>query len=230
MKEELKEEELEELRKLSILCVEDEEGIRKRVINTLKYYFDVIYEASSGDEAYKLYKEYKPDIIFSDIQMNDGDGIELITKVRKDDSNIKLIVLTAYSKEEYLFNLINLNINHFILKPLNTTKLQEVLNKLLKEKFSSVLEISNGVFLDLARREIKYDDKNILIRKRERDFLALLYENKKHCVTSYSQIEERIWENSDMSTSALKTFIKELRKKLVIDIIINIPQEGYTLK
>lgn len=226
----MEEEQLEQLRKLSILCVEDEDGIRKRVINTLKYYFDDIYEAPCGDDGYRVYKENKPDIIFTDIQMNDGDGIELVKKIRSEDRFTKIIVLTAYSNEEYLFSLINLNIDHYILKPLNTKKLQEVLTKILKEKFDSVLEISPGVMLDLATREVKYEDKSILVRRRERDFLALLYENKNKCVTSYCQIEERIWENSYMSTSALKTFIKELRKKLVIDIIINIPQEGYTLK
>lgn len=221
---------LEELKKLSILCVEDEDGIRKRVVNTLRYYFDEIYEASSGNEGFESYLENSPDIVFTDIQMSNGDGIELVKKIREVDRNTKLVVLTAYSSEEYLFSLINLNIDHFIIKPLNIKKLQEVLNKILKEKFTSTLEISSGVFLDLSTREVKFANKKILVRRRERDFLALLYENKNKCVTTYFQIEERIWENSYMSTSALKTFIKELRKKLEIDIIINVPQEGYTLK
>ena len=73
---------LDELKKLSILCVEDEKGIRKRVINTLKYYFDDIYEASSGEEAYEIYKDINPDIIFTDIQMNNGNGIELVKRIR----------------------------------------------------------------------------------------------------------------------------------------------------
>ena len=226
----MEEEQLEELKKLSILCVEDEDGIRKRVINTLKYYFDDIYEASSGEEGYQSYQENLPDIVFTDIQMSDGDGIELVKRIRETDNTTKIIVLTAYSSEDYLLSLINLNINHFILKPLNIKKLQEVLTKILKEKFNSTLEISSGVFLDLSTREVKFGDKKVLVRRRERDFLALLYENKNRCVTTYFQIEERIWENSTMTTSALKTFIKELRKKLEVDIIINVPQEGYTLK
>lgn len=226
----MEEEQLEELKKLSILCVEDEDGIRKRVINTLKYYFDDIYEASSGEEGYQSYQENLPDIVFTDIQMSDGDGIELVKRIRETDNTTKIIVLTAYSSEDYLLSLINLNINHFILKPLNIKKLQEVLTKILKEKFNSTLEISSGVFLDLSTREVKFGDKKVLVRRRERDFLALLHENKNRCVTTYFQIEERIWENSTMTTSALKTFIKELRKKLEVDIIVNVPQEGYTLK
>lgn len=221
---------LEELKKLSILCVEDEEGIRKRLLNILGYYFDNIYEASSGREAYKLYEEHKPDIILTDIQMNDGDGISLVKKIRENDFFTKIVILTAFSSEEYLYNLINLDINHYILKPINTKKLQECLTKILRDKVHSILEISNSIFLDLSTREISYKDEKILIRRREKDFLALLHENRNKCVTSYFQIEERVWENTHMSASALKTFIKELRKKLPVDIIVNVPQEGYTLK
>ena len=41
---------LEQLKNYTILCVEDEDGIRKRLVNTLKYYFKEVYEASNADE------------------------------------------------------------------------------------------------------------------------------------------------------------------------------------
>lgn len=221
---------LKELKKYSVLCVEDEDGIRKRLVNILSYYFDEIYEASSGNKGFEIYKDYKPNIVFTDIQMLEGDGIEFIKKIRKKDLDTKIVVLTAYSSEDYLFSLINLNIDHYILKPFNTIKLKEVLEKLLRSKMDSIIELYDKLYLDLSSRDIKYEKQTINIRKREKDFLALLYSNKNKCITSYCQIEEVVWENSEMSTSALKTFIRDLRKKLPVDIIINIPQEGYTLK
>jgi DNA-binding response OmpR family regulator len=221
---------LEELKKHSVLCVEDEDGIRKRLVSILSYYFEDIQEASSGLEGFEIYSDYKPNIVFTDIQMNNGDGVELIKKIRENDSSTKIVVLTAYSSEEYLYNLINLNINHYLLKPLNAATLKEVLKKLVKEKVSSYIELYDDVFLDFSSREFKYKEENILLRKRERDFLMLLHENRNRCVTSYNQIEDKIWENADMTSNALKTFIRHLRNKLPIDIIINIPQEGYKLK
>lgn len=221
---------LEELKKLSILCIEDEDGIRKRLVNILNYYFGTIYEASSGDEGFEIYSEFKPTVIFTDIQMNDGDGIELIKKIREKDADTKIVVLTAYSSEDYLFSLINLNIDHYILKPFNAGKLKDVLNKLFKDRIESVLELCENFYLNLSTREVRFNGESIQIRKREKDFLALLYKNKNKCVTSYCQIEEVVWENSDMSTNALKTFIRDLRKKLPADIIVNVPQEGYTLR
>ena len=43
---------LEQFRNYRILCVEDEDGIRKRVVSTLKYYFDDVLEASNGEDGY----------------------------------------------------------------------------------------------------------------------------------------------------------------------------------
>jgi len=220
---------LEQLKDFSILCVEDEDGIRTRVVNTLKYYFDEIYEANSGNSGYKLYEEHKPDIIISDIQMADGDGISLIKKIREKDLDTKIIMLTAYSNEEYLINLINLQINHYILKPLNSDKLLEALRSTLSDKMTPILNLDNDICLDVAKRELLYEGDRIALRKRECAFLQLLHKNKKCCVTSYEQIEAHIWEEKHMSFTALKTFIKEIRKKLPKEIIVNVSQEGYKL-
>lgn len=214
----------------SILCVEDEDGIRKRLVNTLKYYFKDIYEAKSGDEAYEIYLEYKPNIIITDIQMNDGDGISLVKKIRKTDFITKIIMLTAYSTEEYLVKLINCKIDHFILKPLNAEALLEGIKSALGDKLNEIVYLGEDLYLDAQKRELNYKDEIILLRKRETDFLLLLQKNMNCCISTYENIEACIWENKNMSSTALKTFIKELRKKLPLDIIINVAQCGYKLK
>ena len=220
---------IKQLKDFSILCVEDEDGIRKRLVNTLKYYFDDIYDCNCGDEAYNLYLEYKPNIIITDIQMRNGDGIELVKKIRENDFSTKIIMLSAHNNEEYLMDLINLNINFFILKPLNSEKLIKALLSSLADKLNQLLCLSDDLYLDTAKREILFNEETVLLRKREKEFLELFYEQKDSSITSYTQIEERIWENKTMSNAALKTFIKELRKKIPKDIILNIPQEGYKL-
>ena len=116
----MQEELLKELKDISILCVEDEDGIREMIVSTLKYYFNEVYEASDGYEGYELYDYYKPKIVLTDIQMKNCNGLDFVKKIRETDSETMIIMLTAHSNEEYLMELINLNINHFILKPLNT--------------------------------------------------------------------------------------------------------------
>lgn len=219
----------EQLKNYTILCVEDEDGIRKRLVNTLKYYFDEVYEASNAEDAYTLYYEHKPTIIISDIEMPKKNGIQLITDIRKNDLTTIVIMLTAYSSEEYLLSLINLNINHYILKPLTSETLLSGIIKAFGNKLENKIEFSDEMYFNMKERELYYQNKVITLRKRDKDFLLLLHENKNRILT-YSLIEEYIWKDKSMSMSALKTFIKELRQRLPIDLIINVPQEGYRLK
>lgn len=217
------------LKDFIVLCVEDEDGIRKRLVNTLKYYFKDVLEASNGEDGYDLYYEYKPDIIISDIQMPKKNGIEMIEKIRENDINTPIITLTAYSSEEYLLSLINLNINHYILKPANAENLLEGIKKVFSKKFSKVFEFNEDCKYDLKTRDLIYKGKSVNIRKRDKDFLTLLCENENRVLT-YSFIEEYIWKDRIMSMTALKTFIKEFRKRIPIELIENISQEGYKLK
>jgi two-component system, OmpR family, response regulator VanR len=219
---------IEQLKNYTILCVEDEDGIRKRLVNTLKYYFAEVYEASNVDDAYELYYEHKPTIIISDIEMPKKNGIELISEIRKNDLNTIVIMLTAYSSEEYLLSLINLNINHYILKPTTSENLLNGIIKAFGDKLETKIKFTDEIYFNMKQRELYYKDEIITLRKRDKDFLLLLHENRNRVLT-YSLIEEYIWKDKSMSMSALKTFIKELRQRLPIDLIVNIPQEGYKL-
>ena len=219
---------LEQLKNYTILCVEDEAGIRKRVVNTLKYYFEDVLEASNGEDGYDLYCEYKPDIILSDIEMPSKNGIEMLKKIRKKDLKTTVIMVTAYSNEEYLLDLINLNVNHYILKPVNSENLLSGIIKALGDKLLKKLFFSHECFFDMQKYELIYKDEVVALRKRDKDFLLLLYKNKEQVIT-YEQIEEYIWKDRTMSMSALKTFIKELRQKLPFEFIQNVPQMGYKL-
>jgi two-component system, OmpR family, response regulator VanR len=225
----MNEELLKELKNISILCVEDEDGIRQTIVSTLKYYFKEVYEASDGNEGFELYEYYKPKIVLTDIQMKNCNGLEFVKKIRKIDNETMVIMLTAYSNEEYLMELINLNINHFILKPLNSKKLNDALEKYLQKAIKPIL-LCEDLILDLQKRELIYQNEQIIhLRKREKDFLQLLY-NKNGAILKYEEIEFELWNDKEMTSHALKSFIKELRHKIPVNVIKNIPQEGYTLQ
>ena len=155
--------------------------------------------------------------------------MEMVEEIRKNDLSTIIIMLTAYSNEEYLLNLINLNINHYILKPVVSDNLLNGIIKAFGKKLEKKIVFAEELYFNTEKRELFYKDEIVVLRKREKDFLLLLYENKNR-VLIYSIIEEYIWKDKTMSTSALKTFIKELRQRLPIELIINIPQEGYKLK
>ena len=225
----MNEQKLSQLRHFTILYVEDEAGIRKRVVSTLRYYFATVWEAADGEAGLDSYYTHRPDIVLSDIEMPHSSGIEMVKQIREIDHEVPIIMLTAYSNEEYLLELINLNINHYILKPVNSHKLLYGIEKALGDRLMDRLVFSQELYFDRQRGELLYHEEIVPLRKRDKLFLQLLYSNGNR-VTTYAQIEERLWIDRSMSMGALKTFVKELRASLPVDIIENVPLEGYRLK
>lgn len=211
---------------LSVLCIEDEVGVRKHIVNTLSYYFKEVYEANNGEEGLNAYYDNSPDIIISDIQMPIMDGIEMIKKIRKEDTLTPIILLTAFNSEEYLIKLINLHVQHFILKPVNAQNLEEALENSLRGKYIGLIKLASNIVLDIDALVLSVDEQKISLSLREVKFLALL-SNK--AVLYYSKIEDELWKDKNMSSDALKSFLRDLRKKLPYEIIENIPQVGYKL-
>lgn len=90
----------EKLKTVTLLYVEDEEGIRKNIADSLRYYLKDVYEASNGEEGYLIYKEKSPSIILSDIHMSILNGVEFIKKVRENDRSTPVVMMTAYTDKE----------------------------------------------------------------------------------------------------------------------------------
>lgn len=214
---------------LSILCIEDEEGVRRHIVNTLSYYFCKVYEASNGQEGLDVYHKRLPDIILCDIEMPFMNGIELVNKIRTEDLTTPIVVLTAYSNEEYLIKLINLQIQHYILKPINAERLLQAINKAFLGKYTGCIKISENILLYLDSKVLQIDKKEITLSLRETRFLSLLATNKEQTVY-YSTIEEKLWKDKPMSNGAIKSFVRDLRKKIPFEIIENISQVGYRIK
>jgi DNA-binding response OmpR family regulator len=215
------------LKPFSILCVEDEVGLREMIVQTLGYYFGTVYEAGDGRAAYELYTIHKPDILLCDIQMPHLNGIDLVKKIRKQDEHTPIIMLTAFSNEGELMELINAGVNHYILKPLNLKKLDEALLKIVK-LLGSPVSLGCDCMLDVQKRVLLYCGTPLKLRKREFDFLLLLSKHTNR-VVRYEVIEMELWPHKNMTMVALKSFIKELRMKLPANLIKNIPQVGYAL-
>jgi len=213
-------------RDLTILCIEDEAGVRRRIVGTLKYYFKEVFEASNGKEGFESYRLNRPNIILCDIQMPVMDGIEMIKLIRDEDIVTPIILLTAYSSEEYLMKLINLQVQHFILKPVNTKSLQEGLKKALIGRHTGEIRLDKNSFLNIDNSILQVDKTRVTLSAREAKFLVLLSQNR---VIYYDEIQNELWRDKSMSADALKSFIRDLRKKIPIDFIENIPQIGYKL-
>jgi DNA-binding response OmpR family regulator len=220
---------LEKLQTLTILYAEDEEGIRKNIADSLQYYVKEVFEASNGEEAFELYNEKKPDIIFSDIHMPLLNGIDLVKKIRKNDRQTPVVMITAHTDKKYLMEAVELHMEKYLVKPVELEPLIEVL-----ESCVNLLEINKVIKLksdenysyDFDKKQLYYKDEIVVLNKKEILFFEVLIKNQNR-ITNYEELQDKVWGDDIMTDSALRSLVRNLRKKLPTDIIMNLSGSGY---
>ncbi len=222
---------LEKLKTLRVLYAEDEVGIRENIADSLSYYVKEVYQAENGNEAFEIYKEKKPDIILSDIHMPILNGIDFIKKVREENRNIPVVMITAHTDKKYLLEIVELHTERYIIKPIELEVLFSALEecvKLLDIHKVFTLEVDKNYIYDYDRKELFYKDETIILNKKEMLFFEVLISNQNRIV-SYEELQDKVWGDDVMTDSALRSLVRNLRKKLPTDIIFNLSGVGYRL-
>lgn len=221
-----------EIKSFKILLVEDEEKVRVHLAKSLRYLVGEVKEACDGQEALDILDSYEPDIIISDIEMPNMDGIELIKNIRERNSHILIVVLTAYDTPEYLKKLIDLHLEHYAVKPIDFNKMIAILdkchNKLSEKQASLYCELPLGYKYDNSKKLIYFEDEPIHLTKKEIKFIDLLIKNRARIVT-YDEFQNYVWEDSIMTDNAIKSLVKNLRNKLPVNLFENLSGIGYKL-
>jgi len=178
---------------ISILYVEDENNIREMLSRFIKRFCTELYTAPNGAVALELYKEHSPDIIISDIRMPVMNGIDMAKEIKKENPQQIIIFISAHSESDFLFEAINMQVDGYILKPVDLSVLEEKLLKLIEQhnntKAAKKLIESEERFRKIANNS----QVGIFIYKE-----TYIYANKAFCnLTGYSEEElykMRPWE------------------------------------
>lgn len=126
---------MQKIENFNLLYIEDDSFARE----SLAKFFDILFTnvdvCADGLEALEKFNKKNYDLIISDIDMPNMDGIEFISHVRKTDKNIPVIFTTARSEANELINAIELNVNHYLLKPIDLQLLQDKIKSIVDNKF-----------------------------------------------------------------------------------------------
>jgi len=220
---------ISKLSNFSLLYVEDEEGIRNNIYEILKHLFKKTFVAKNAKEAYNMYQSNRPDLIITDIKMPNETGIDLIKKIRKRDSKIRVIITSAHTDLNYMLDATELHLVKYIIKPITQTKLDEALIAFIKSyDDTKIYNLQEGWLFDFSKSIIQNKNIEYKLTKKENLFLKLLL--KKNRIITYQEMENFIWnEDSIMTPNAMRLFIKNFRKKLPNDVLKNVQGTGYRL-
>ena len=116
------------LKSLTILYVEDEEDAFDQFREFLSRKARAVVTARNGEEGLHAFQEHRPDIIVTDIQMPVMDGLAMVSAIREMDRSVPIIVLTAFDDTDHMMQSINIDVDRYVTKPVDVSKLQDALH------------------------------------------------------------------------------------------------------
>ena len=207
------------MNKIKIILVDDHQLVRDGIKSLISDSFgiDIIGEASNSVELFKQLHQVMPDVILMDISLPNMSGIEITKILKKDYPKIKILMLSMYTSEDFIFNGLKAGINGYL--PKNTTRdelllaIEEVYNG--REYFSK--SISN-IILKSFVNSAKYgnnanDDKMSILTKRETEILKLVVEG-----VSNQHIADQLF----ISIRTVETHKTSIMKKLELNSTIDL--------
>ena len=215
---------------MNILVVEDDQSIREGIAAFLSEFGYTMVEAKDGREALlKFNKELH--LVILDIQIPFVNGLEVLKEIRK-QSKLPVLILTAFSDEEYKIDAFTSLADGYMEKPFSLPLLKARIDSLMQKNYGQVEKFSyKNVEVDFSGYTAKVDGKSVDMNAKEVEILKYLFENEGQALTR-EQILDYVWKETEEIPfdRVIDVYIKELRKKLKLDCIFTIRNVGYKLE
>jgi two-component system alkaline phosphatase synthesis response regulator PhoP len=217
-----------------ILVVDDEPSITKLVSAYLKPEGYEVYIAADGNAGLKAARTFKPDLIILDVMLPGLDGIELLSRLRR-ESEVYVIMLTARTEETDKIVGLSVGADDYVTKPFSPRELVARVKAALRRieiGAASGLERSvlpfKHVRIDVGARKVSLDGNPIELTAIEFDLLKALAENRGR-VLSREQLLENVWGGEYFGeTRVVDVHLGHVRQKLGRDdLIVTVRGVGY---
>jgi len=187
----------------NILYVEDDSIVRELTLDLLGNYATTIYSAENGNDAFEQFKENTIDLVITDLIMPKSDGMSLIKKIRNINKKVPVIIISAYDDNETLHSSIEMNVQGFILKPVNISKLTALISE-IKSKHEKKCSHIHQKLKPNTNNFLEYGENNLI------DYLDSLDAS----IVVLVKIEEFKYLNSSLTSKISKKLQKRFAKRL----------------
>jgi len=212
-----------------VLYAEDEAGIRQSISESLALFFMDVLAVDNGQAVLDEMHLSHYDVLILDISMPGLDGLETAKAIRKTNATIPIIILTAHSEQEYLWRAVELKITKYLVKPLTKAMLIDALEhaalELLQHNRHPIV-LDKKYLYRPCRKSIVHLGKEISLSRTESRLLEYFIRHR-NCIVSFEDISDYLWGYDAPSKEAIKSLIKDLRKKVGKDLIRNVYGIGY---
>jgi two-component system response regulator RegX3 len=227
--------------KPKLLIIEDEQAILQGLVDVFVFHGFDVDSADDGKNGLEKALTGKHDLILLDIMLPSIDGFEICNKIREQDKNQPIIMLTAKSSEEDIITGLTLGADDYIAKPFSIRELVLRVNTVLKRVHlrnheNNILQIAT-IQIDTANLVQINDDNPRSFSRREIDILQYLQQHSERPV-SREELLEQVWgykQADAIETRTVDIHIAKLRRKIETypkqpEWIMTVRGEGYRLK
>lgn len=224
------------MHKAKILLAEDDlnlGSLLKQYLVAKGYEIDLVFD---GDTAYKLFMKNVYDLCILDVMMPKQDGFTLGKNIKRINSKMPIIYLTAKSLKDDVLKGFAIGADDYMTKPFEMDELlvriEAVLRRTQKNKTKQT-KFTIGVFeFDSLKQELYYEDEKTKLTTKENNLLKILSENKNELVER-NYVLKQVWgDDSIFNARSMDVYITKLRKYLQNDAsvkIINVHSKGFKL-
>jgi len=204
---------------LKILIIEDEQSLRESIEEYFKGTGNLCETAATYSTAIEKISLYRYDCILLDITLPDGDGINLLKNLKKNNHSDGILIISARDSLDDRLQGLDLGADDYLVKPFHLSELRSRIAAIVRRKTfnGNNLLIVNEITIDLIGKEVKIGDEDIKLTPKEYALLLYFIANKGK-VVSKNAIAEHLWgDGVDITDdfNFIYAHIKNIRKKLM---------------
>ena len=215
---------------MRILLLEDDLILNEIITEHLEEQGYEVFSVFDGEDAQEEIYSQKFDLLLLDVNVPNINGFDLLKDIRSKEIKTAAIFITSANMLEDIEKGFKSGCDDYIKKPFELKELDlriDNIKRLHNINNSNSIQISTNIVLDIENLLIKKEDKEIHIAKKECDVLQYLINNKSKHV-SIEELSLNVWSYEEAPlASTIRTYIKNLRKFLGEEFIVNIRGVGY---
>lgn len=206
---------------MNIMLVEDDRGLNDGIALALSSAGDTFLRCFSLKEAYACLKEHSVDMAVLDVNLPDGDGYDILRKIRE-DSHIPVLILTANDMEIDQVRGFSMGADDYVTKPFSLAVLRARIEALKRragmDPEEQMYEIDD-LRLDFGKLIFYKGNQELILSRNEQKLLKLFLENRGQVLTR-ELLMDRLWTDGGefVDENALSVTMNRLRKKLEDDL------------
>jgi len=214
-----------------ILLLEDDANLNETLTEFLEEQGHDVVSVYDGNEAQEKIYESKYDLLLLDINVPGMNGLELLKESRKEGISTPAIYITSMDTVDDLERGFNSGCDDYIRKPFALKELQIRVETLLKRDFfhnaKALIQISESISYDIKNNALIIEGQSVSLGNKESRLLKLFMKADGE-VIAHENIYESLWDyDEEPSDTALRTYIKNLRKIIGKERIVSIKKQGY---